>query len=79
MSDQIVAWGQVAGALATILGLATLIVRTVILKPLKSYIKELTYPIQPTANGGKSLPDIAGRVEALHDLLAMHIDTHHKP
>lgn len=30
-----------------------------VLNPLKAYIKEQTYPIQPNANGGKSLPDIA--------------------
>jgi len=38
-----------------------------IVKPIKAYIDLATYPISPTANGGKSLPDIAhtvNRIEA---------------
>jgi len=41
-----------------------------ILNPLKAYVAQLTYPIQPNANGGKSLPDVAvavGRIETKID------------
>jgi len=31
----------------------------VVVRPMKAWIKDLTYPIQPNANGGKSLPDVA--------------------
>ena len=62
--------GQYAAAIGTILGLLGLLFRFLVLLPLKAYIKELTYPIQPNANGGKSLPDIAeklNKVEAKID------------
>jgi hypothetical protein len=36
-----------------------------VLLPLKAFIKEQTYPIQPTANGGRSLPDVALGIEAI--------------
>lgn len=61
--------GQYAGAGLAILGLLGALFRVLVLIPLKAYIKELTYPIQPTANGGKSLPDIARGIERLHDRL----------
>jgi hypothetical protein len=54
--------GQYAAAIGTILGLAGVLFRFLVLLPLKAYIKELTYPIQPNANGGKSLPDIADKL-----------------
>lgn len=44
--------------------------RWFIVAPLKRYIEEQTHPIQPNANGGKSLPDVAvtlGRVETKID------------
>jgi hypothetical protein len=36
-----------------------------VLLPLKAFIKEQTYPIQPNANGGRSLPDVALGIEAI--------------
>jgi hypothetical protein len=36
-----------------------------IVKPIKAYIDLATYPISPTANGGKSLPDIANTVNRI--------------
>ena len=50
--------GQYAGAITTILILAGIIIKWGILKPIKIYIDNATYPIHPEANGGKSLPDV---------------------
>lgn len=77
MTESIILWGQVAGAVGAILAVVGLIVKWTVLKPLKVYIDQATYPIQPGANGGSSLPDVAKRVEQLHGMLQMHIDTHH--
>ena len=41
------------------LTIVTTLGRWFIVAPLKRYIAEQTHPIQPDANGGKSLPDIA--------------------
>jgi len=57
--------GQYATATIAILTLTGLIFRFVVLVPLKSYIKEVTYPISPNANGGKSLPDVAIGIEVI--------------
>ena len=60
--------------------------------PLKSFIAEHTYSIQPTANGGKSLPDVAKaafaiqvsldglghQVERIERRLDTHIEQHVK-
>jgi hypothetical protein len=57
--------GQYATATIAILTLTGLIFRFVVLVPLKSYIKEQTYLIQPNSNSGKSLPDIALGIEVV--------------
>ena len=57
--------GQYATATIAILTLTGLILRFLVLLPLKAYIKDLTYPIQPNANGGRSLPDVALGIEAI--------------
>lgn len=57
--------GQYATASLAIIALIGVIGRYLVLLPLKNYIKELTYPIQPNANGGKSLPDVALGIEAI--------------
>jgi hypothetical protein len=36
----------------------------------------MTRPIQPNANGGKSLPDLVEKVNDLKDLLNQHIKDH---
>ena len=54
--------GQYATASLAILALAGVLFRFFVLMPLKQFIKDQTYPIQPNANGGKSLPDIADTV-----------------
>jgi hypothetical protein len=48
-----------------ILILAGTAIKWGIVKPIKAYIDQATYPISPTANGGKSLPDIAHTVNRI--------------
>ena len=69
--------GAVAGALIAILTLVGMIVRYAIVIPIKAYIDKMTYAIQPYANGGKSLPDLIAKVDALHVVVQNHIDTSH--
>lgn len=57
--------GQVLSAILAGLTLLGVLIRFLVLLPLKAYIKEQTYPIQPTANGGRSLPDVALGIEAI--------------
>lgn len=52
------------------LTIVTTLGRWFIVAPLKRYIEQQTHPIQPDANGGKSLPDVAvaiARVETKID------------
>jgi len=76
MSSLITA-GQLAAALIAILSLVGMLVKWGIVKPIKAYIDTMTYSIQPYANGGKSLPDLINKVDALHVVLQNHIDTRH--
>jgi hypothetical protein len=57
--------GQYATASLAVLALVGALFRVLVLLPLKSFIKEQTYQIQPTANGGRSLPDVALGIEAI--------------
>lgn len=57
MTQVIIDAGAVAAALIAILTFIGLVVRWVIVKPIKNYIDQATYQIQPFANGGRSLPD----------------------
>ena len=61
----IIELGQYAGAIMAILILAGTAIKWGIVKPIKAYIDLATYPISPTANGGKSLPDIAHTVNRI--------------
>ena len=63
--DNILLTGQIAAALSAILALFGIIVKWGIVKPIKAYIDKMTYPIQPTANGGKSLPDLINAVNRI--------------
>ena len=56
---------QVLTATLAGLGVLGVLFRVLVLLPLKAFIKEQTYPIQPTANGGRSLPDVALGIEAI--------------
>jgi F0F1-type ATP synthase membrane subunit b/b' len=83
MTEAIIMTGQVAGALSAIGAVVFVIVKYVVVKPIQNYIDKATYPISPTANGGKSLPDVIraikrvetklekidGRVQTLEDTL----------
>jgi hypothetical protein len=69
---------EILGIVATALGIMAVLGKWLILTPLKSFIKEQTYPIQPTANGGRSLPDIAYAVNRIEKQLDEHINLHIK-
>ena len=74
---QILVAGQIAAALIAIVTLVGLFVKWAVVKPIKAYIDTMTYAIQPYANGGKSLPDLINKVDALHLVVQNHIDTRH--
>jgi xanthosine utilization system XapX-like protein len=69
--------GQIAAALVAILTLLGMLVKWAIVKPIKAYIATMTYAIQPYANGGKSLPDLIKKVDALHVVVQNHLTTSH--
>jgi hypothetical protein len=59
--------GQYAAALSAIAVLLGIFIKWAIVKPIKIYIDQATYPIHPEANGGRSLSDVAhtvNRIEA---------------
>jgi hypothetical protein len=60
------------------IGILTILGKLLIVTPIKNYIKDQTYPIQPTANGGRSLPDIARTVDRIEKRLDEHITLHLK-
>jgi hypothetical protein len=62
--------GQYAGALSAIAILAGMAIKWGIVKPIKAYIDQATYPIHPTANGGKSLPDVVATVNRIESRIA---------
>jgi len=51
--------GQVAAAISALFILGGLVIRWFVVPPLEKMISEKTEQIQPNANGGKSLPDVA--------------------
>ena len=65
-------------AVSLSIGILTVLVRWLVISPLKTFIKEQTYPIQPSANGGRSLPDIARTVDRIEKRLDEHITLHLK-
>lgn len=60
------------------LGIIVMLGKWLIVNPLKSYIKEQTYPIHPSANGGRSLADVARTVNRIEKALDEHIQYHLK-
>ena len=60
------------------LGIIAVLGKWLIVNPLKSYIKEQTYPIHPSANGGRSLADVARTVNRIEKALDEHIQYHLK-
>lgn len=79
MDNLIIHWGQIAGALIAILTLGGILVKWGIVKPIKAYIDQMTYSIQPHANGGNSLPDVAKSLKRLEEKLDEHIALDHSP
>lgn len=75
MSEHIYQWvGVIVGSLT----IATTLGKWLIVAPLKRYIDVMTHPIQPNANGGKSLPDVASKLAAIEtkiDALNGHLVT----
>ncbi len=71
--------GQAAGALIAIFSLLGMFIKYVVVKPIKAYIEQMTYQIQPTSNGGKSLPDLINSVEEVKTMLNKHIKEHDTP
>ena len=57
--------GQYAGALSAIALLAGMAIKWGIVKPIKAYIDQATYPIHPESNGGRSLNDVAQTVNRI--------------
>ena len=57
--------GQYAAAITAILILAGTAIKWGIVKPIKSYIDQATYPIHPESNGGRSLSDVANTVNRI--------------
>ena len=57
--------GQYSAAITAILVLAGIAIKWGIVTPIKAYIDQATYPIHPTANGGKSLPDVVATVNRI--------------
>ena len=55
-------WAAVVGIAVGCTTLLGVVGQWVVVRPMKAWIKEMTYPIQPNANGGKSLPDVATAV-----------------
>jgi hypothetical protein len=60
---------QYAAALTTIAGAVGLFVKWVVVKPIKTYIDQATYPIHPESNGGRSLSDVSKTVNRIESKL----------
>jgi hypothetical protein len=60
------------------IGILSVLGKILVVNPLKSFIKEQTHPIQPTANGGRSLADVARAVNRIEQRLDEHINLHLK-
>lgn len=68
---------EVVSIISTSIGILTVLGRVFIVAPLKNLIREQTYPLQPYANGGKSLPDVArtaNEIKVSVESLAHQID-----
>lgn len=79
-------------SISTIITILTIAGKVLIVNPLKHFIREQTHSIQPDANGGKSLADVAknviviktslesltSQVNRVEDRLDTHIEQHVK-
>ena len=61
--------GKIAGAIGTIVTVSVMVIKFVIIKPMKAFvtdtIAEYTKPIQKNSNGGMSLPDANKKLIAI--------------
>jgi hypothetical protein len=69
---------EVLGIIAAGIAIAVPLGKWLVVTPLKNFIREQTYPIQPNSNGGRSLPDIAHAVNRIEKRLDEHINLHIK-
>lgn len=83
---------EILSSISLTIGILTVLGKWLIVTPLKNFIIEQTHPIQPNANGGKSLPDIARttieikttlenlshQVDKIENRLDAHIEQHVK-
>lgn len=81
---------QILSIVTMSIGILTVLGRWFVVIPLKRLIEEHTKPIQPNANGGKSLPDVAKataeikvaieslahQIDRVEDRLDTHIEQH---
>jgi len=59
--------GQYAAALTACGAFIGLLIKWLVVVPIKAYIDQMTYPIQPTSNGGNSLPDVIRTLERIEN------------
>lgn len=57
--------GQYAAAIGAIAATVGLFIKWAVVKPIKIYIDQATYPIHPESNGGRSLADVANTVNRI--------------
>lgn len=70
--------GQYAAALIALFTFFGMLIKWLVVLPIKTYIEKMTYPIQPNANGGKSLPDLVVSVNEVKALVHQHLEDHKK-
>jgi len=85
-------FASVVGIISTTITVVVILGKWLVVLPLKNFIEEQTHPIQPNANGGKSLADVARTtieiktaleglthiVDKIEDRLDTHIEQHVK-
>lgn len=69
---------EVLGIISTSIAITIPLGKWLVVTPLKNFIKEQTYPIQPNSNGGRSLADVARAVNRIEQRLDEHINLHIK-
>lgn len=68
--------GQYAGALIAIFTLIGMFIKWAVVKPIKAYIDQATYPISPGANGGLSLADANKALQRIELKIDDHLEDH---
>lgn len=74
--NTVITAGQIAGAILAMLTLVGVVIKWAVVKPIKLYIDQATYPIQPHSNGGRSLPDAITAINDVKTMLNDHLDEH---